>query len=343
MDRGGIVRIPLISVITPVYNVEPYIHDYLDGVLRQTYDNLEIICVDDGSPDRCGNVLDRCAEKDSRLTVIHQQNQGYTCALNRALECLTGQYVCFIDPDDWAEKHMCEALINMALETGAEIAVSNFYRDFPDRRDMMKNAKPIPAIIKSRDEALRCGFEADIYRGFKMYLWNKLFSARFFLAENRGGLGYRMNESMNTGADSLLVTQCFLNANKIAYTPEPLYHYRIREDSIMRSAGFTRRLGFNAALESIASLLEREQIQEEVVKLVKRFHTYYCSQLAEYAYSIADKPHLEFSKAEMHKFLNEYREISAIHPDRVERINRILELELDVSDPPKDESGLKYA
>lgn len=102
--EGG--RAPLISVIVPVYKVEPYIHRCVDSILAQTYTNLEIILVDDGSPDRCGEICDEYAAKDDRIRVIHQENSGVSAARNAGLDHCTGDYIAFVDSDDYIENSM---------------------------------------------------------------------------------------------------------------------------------------------------------------------------------------------------------------------------------------------
>ena len=319
---------PLISIITPVYNVEPYIYDYLNSVLDQTYTNLEIICVDDGSPDHCGKILDEYAKNDLRLKVVHQSNAGYPNAVNCGLDYATGDYIGFVDPDDWVELDFYEKLLYLAQSKDADIVISNYSREYEHTSELVNNTQPIPEVFDGRNNAFIYGFEADVYRGFKMFLVNKLFKSKFFAASENNGLGLRMSTDFITGGDQLLVTECFLKASKFAYTADALYHYRIRENSIMRSSEFSRRLGLNASLERIADLLHQNSFDKEIINLVKRFHTYYCSQLAEFAFSTGDKKNLEFSKEQIRKYLEEYIESCTDHPDRVERINRILDLEL---------------
>ena len=94
---------PVISIIVPVYNVAPFLSRCLDSLVGQTYENLEIICVDDGSTDGSAAILDACAAKDSRIKVIHQENAGVSVARNRGLDAATGEFVTFVDADDWLE------------------------------------------------------------------------------------------------------------------------------------------------------------------------------------------------------------------------------------------------
>lgn len=114
---------PQISVIVPVYNVEPYLRKCLDSIVGQTYENLEIILVDDGSPDHCGAICDEYAAKDSRITVIHQENGGVAAARNVGLRTASGDWLGWVDPDDSIEPDMYEYLLAHALEHGADMAV----------------------------------------------------------------------------------------------------------------------------------------------------------------------------------------------------------------------------
>jgi glycosyltransferase involved in cell wall biosynthesis len=320
---------PLISVITPVYNVEPYIKEFIDSVLNQTYKNLEIICVNDASPDNCSAILDEYASRDPRLIVIHLcENTGCSAATNCGLDRAKGDYITFADPDDWIEFDYYERAVSLAENSHADIVITNFYREYPDRSEIMENAETIPVIFSDKSAAFRYGFEADIFRGFKMFHWNKLFRSRFFAEKELGGMCLRMDQDLITGADVLMVSECFLNANSFAYSHEAFHHYRIRENSAMRSGDFSHRLGLNKALERIADTLEQNAFDESVIGLVKRFHTYFSSQLAEYAYSIGDMKGLEFSKRLINRYLSEYYQTSSQHIDRLKRINRIIGLTL---------------
>lgn len=103
---------PLISVIVPVYNVEQYIHQCVDSILSQTYKNLEIILVDDGSPDNCPAICDGYARNDDRVKIIHQENGGLSAARNSALDLCTGEYIAFVDSDDWIESNAYEEMMS---------------------------------------------------------------------------------------------------------------------------------------------------------------------------------------------------------------------------------------
>ena len=110
---------PLISVIIPVYKAEKHFRKCMDCIINQTYKNLEIILVDDGSPDKCGQMFDEFAKQDSRIRVIHKENGGQSSARNAALDIMTGDYVGFVDSDDWIETDMYQHLYNLILDYNA--------------------------------------------------------------------------------------------------------------------------------------------------------------------------------------------------------------------------------
>ena len=112
---------PLISIIIPVYKVEPYLRNCLDSIVNQTNRNLEIILVDDGSPDKSGDICDAYAAADERIIVIHQNNQGVSAARNAGLDIAKGDYILFVDSDDWIEQETCEAVLDLALKNNADL------------------------------------------------------------------------------------------------------------------------------------------------------------------------------------------------------------------------------
>lgn len=117
---------PIISIIVPVYKVENYLQKCIDSILAQTFRDFELILVDDGSPDRCPELCDAAAEKDSRIRVIHQKNGGLSAARNAGLDAARGGWIAFVDSDDAIEPEMYEALHDSAVKENADVAVCNF-------------------------------------------------------------------------------------------------------------------------------------------------------------------------------------------------------------------------
>ena len=125
---------PKISVIVPVYKVEPYLRKCLDSIAGQTYQNLEIILVDDGSPDSCGSICDEYAVQDKRVRVIHKENGGVSSARNAGLAAATGDWIGWVDSDDWIEPDLYSYMLEKVREYGADIAVCSRTEVYPDRK-----------------------------------------------------------------------------------------------------------------------------------------------------------------------------------------------------------------
>ena len=157
-----------ISVIVPVYKVEPYLRKCLDSIVNQTYRNLEIILVDDGSPDNCGRICDEYAERDNRIRVIHQKNGGVSSARNEGLKIASGDWIGWVDSDDWIEPDMFEYLLENAKKSKADIAVCSRKEWYKDRCILRKWEKD---ILLNTEEALRQLLE-DVQ--MQNYLWDKL-------------------------------------------------------------------------------------------------------------------------------------------------------------------------
>lgn len=173
---------PLISVIVPVYNVEKYIHRCVDSILGQTYTNLEVILIDDGSPDKCGEICDEYASADARVKVIHQENAGLSEARNAGLDICTGDYVAFVDSDDYIEVNMYEKLLVALIENEADISICQWQYELPDGLQVVDLNK-VDTGIYGKKTAVK--FAEYFYRGqyeggVVCAAWNKLYKRCVF-------------------------------------------------------------------------------------------------------------------------------------------------------------------
>ena len=142
---------PLITVIVPIYHVEKYLHRCVDSILNQTYENLEIILVDDGSGDACSSICDEYAGRDSRIVVIHKENGGLSDARNAGIEIAKGQYLAFVDSDDYIHKDMYKILMKEILESNAEVSICS-YKYVYDNKEKEIVCYPYPAGIMEHPE-----------------------------------------------------------------------------------------------------------------------------------------------------------------------------------------------
>lgn len=164
----------LISIIIPVYKTEPYLRRCLDSVVGQTCESIEIILVDDGSPDGCGKICDAYAAADSRVKVIHQQNRGLSVARNEGLKIASGDYFGFVDSDDWIDADMYEALYQGAMQHGADIAICGYY--FVDG-DKYKEIKEDNTTLYGREDAMHYLL---LDEKITNHAWNKLYKKELF-------------------------------------------------------------------------------------------------------------------------------------------------------------------
>ena len=218
---------PKISVIIPVYNVEKYLEKCIKSVISQEYKNLEIILVNDGSTDKSGEICDNYKLIDDRIKVMHKKNGGLSDARNCGLDNARGEYIAFLDSDDWIDKKLYSSLYNIINKYDADIAICNFKKVYKENEELNNIHSE---FIYSNVEVLE-NILSKI--GTQMIVsWNKLYK-REVLKNMRFPVG-KIHE------DEFLTPMILYKANRIVYTEKELIYYRQRENSIMGS-GFTNR------------------------------------------------------------------------------------------------------
>lgn len=216
-----------VSIILPIYNVEEYISECLDSIVNQTYHNLEIILVDDGSPDNSGSICDEYQQKDDRIVVVHKQNAGVSAARNTGLELATGSYIAFADPDDWLEPDMIEKMVSALKQRQADIAFCRFHTEImPEEKQYLY--LPIEETYGDGNHALCQMVQALAYGTM---VWNKLFTRNTIF---KGNSYTKFDESLKCGEDEVWLVEVVQNAKKVAYLKEELYYWRVRENSAFR-------------------------------------------------------------------------------------------------------------
>lgn len=211
---------PLVSVIVPVYKVEPYLERCLGSLVNQTLKEIEIIVIDDGSPDRCGEICDFYAARDERFRVVHQENRGLSAARNVGIDLAQADYLMFVDSDDWVDPEYCRLPYEAALRYSVDMVI--FQYTIVKNGNQLLKLQGVGEGILSRDEAMRI-----LFHGPAVAVWNKLYHRKLF-AEKRFLAG-RLCEDLE------LTHRIVYAADAIVFLKACLYYYQIREGSITQS------------------------------------------------------------------------------------------------------------
>ena len=280
----------MISIIVPVYNVEQYLRKCLDSIINQTYRDLEILIIDDGSTDGSGEICNEYAAFDHRLQVIHQNNKGLSEARNSGIDIATGDYILFVDGDDWIESNTVECLYQACLDHNAEVSCCGHYKEFADRTT-------VHSLVTSKKEYEGEEITVPAMKGsFAHYAWEKLWKRSLF-EEFRFPSGMQFEDVATTW-------KLFLRCNKVVCIPDVLFHYTYRKDSI----GNTKTMK-NLA-DRWAAFKERYDMMSDKSDELKRICTMGCLQTIGYTwrwlYIVKDRDEKKLN--EMREFLKNNRE-----------------------------------
>ncbi len=286
---------PLISVIVPVYRVEEYLERCVKSILSQTYKNLEVILVDDGSPDQCPAICDACAEKDARVKVIHQENKGLSGARNAGIDAASGEYLAFVDSDDYVSPHFIEELYQLLQDTGCAIGQCRFSYVKGD------------GLVEEGDSAF-C-----IYRGESLMeqlygpeekatcfvvAWNKLYRAELF---KETGIRYpegRIHE------DEATTYRLFHEAKKLAFLERALYGYYTENGGSITSVFSAKRLQWLTAHEERIAFFKKNGYE----KLLPAAYRKLCDACITFYFRCTEQvKDAEELKKELRKRLETYR------------------------------------
>ncbi|MGD6776285.1 glycosyltransferase family 2 protein [Sutcliffiella horikoshii] len=214
----------VVSIVVPIYNVERYINRCVDSLLSQTYSNLEIILVNDESPDNCPEICEEYSKIDNRVKVIHKKNGGLSDARNAGMEIANGDYIIFIDSDDYVEQNMVEKALNAAESSNSEVVIWSFFADYVD-----ENENLLKSIISDHKPGV---FSRDDFKDLKIekklignlgYAWNKMYN-RHFLNENN----FKFTKGLSLVEDIVFNSSVLSICKKIVFIGDPLVHYMQR-------------------------------------------------------------------------------------------------------------------
>jgi len=215
---------PTLSIIVPVYNVEEYLCECIDSIINQTFRDFELILVNDGSTDNCGMICDSYAQIDSRVRIIHQENKGLSNARNTGIDIAKGQYIAFVDSDDFVDSNMYEIMVRELSERNIDMVVCGV-NPFRDNQYKKSNYTVNKEIVLSKDQC----FEMILSAGdiITTYAWNKVYKKEIFL-------NIRYPEGKHY-EDIFVITDILSECDSVFVTSLKLYNYRKREGSITSS------------------------------------------------------------------------------------------------------------
>ncbi|WP_049962657.1 glycosyltransferase [Ruminococcus sp. HUN007] len=236
----------LISVIVPVYKVEKYLDRCIDSIVNQTFKDIEIILIDDGSPDNCSKMCDEWGERDSRIVVIHQENQGLSAARNSGIRIAKGDYFTFVDSDDWISPTMISDLYEIINKHDADISICNFIRT--DRKMNKEDSEDSKELVYSQEEFMKLIMRINGNRCIH-YAWGKLYKRKVIDFDEHYPVGM-LNEDVEGMFKAVIQSQKIVETNKIGY------YYFNNTESISRTKFGINFLSLHEVWNRILSLAE---------------------------------------------------------------------------------------
>lgn len=284
---------PSISIIIPAYNTEKYLDKCITSVCRQTFEDLEVIIINDGSTDQTGNIADDWAQRDSRVRVVHTPNGGVAEARNIGLRHAQGRYIGFVDSDDWVEPEMFEKLVEAAQQDAADIAICGHVRETDDGV-LMRLRQPV------KESAVWTGHQALVkllldYK-IRAYLWDKLYKKELFK-----GLTFPEGRLFE---DQQVLHKVFEKASKVSYISQPLYHYVQRGGSILGAKNLTTDVEYLRSQLNLFLYVEDSDLFSKAERLVLR--SYFGSNLLGAFRDLQKKPSQE-ARQEEAKLLSNFK------------------------------------
>lgn len=225
------------SVIVPIYKVEKYLNKCIDSILKQTFQDFELILVDDGSPDKCPKICDEYAKKDKRVRVIHKENAGLVAARNTGIKEAKGDYICYVDGDDWISENLLQTVWSKAVSKyDVEMVVYSAVRQFTDTQEQIP--KSVPEGLYNKDKLRSDVYPYMMYDSRKPFCtglifpvaWNKIFKRDFLLKH------YCQEERIRMGEDNAFVFECLYAAENVFFCDDILYIYnQLNVESMVHS------------------------------------------------------------------------------------------------------------
>lgn len=315
---------PLVSIILPIYNTAPYLSRCLDSIIGQTYRELEIICVDDGSTDQSGAILDEIKKGEGRLKVIHTEKRGVSAARNLALASATGDYIGFVDSDDYIDEKMYENLVDLITTNNVDFVICGYYMVDEKTITRAVNKEKVPERQMDRSEALYYIYKRDEYKAVAGYLWNKLFR-RELIKSKQGKQLIKFDEELDIGEDIVFLAEVCRHVKNVWYTEKALYYYYQRHNSAVHdSIRQLKGMSWSTAYEKVIRIYEDMNVPLDLLNIIRRMYVYRCGRLLEIAIHYNDITRARILKCNIKKYLPHYVETNIEHIDRLKWIVDLL-------------------
>lgn len=261
---------PLLSVIIPVYNSEKTIIKCLNSVVTQTLEEIEIIIINDGSTDETLSLIMDCAKSDSRIKVINNKNQGQGLSRNEGLRLAQGEYVTFIDSDDWIEPEMFEIMLDCAQKTGVDVVQCEFLQVYennkkPQKSCIVENLKSNKVKVSESNIYKLVDYKESVIMALSNFAWGRIYK-KDFIIKNKIEFS-----SGFIGEDKAFSIECKILANGIACINKPLYNYYIRSNS-----SSSKSIDAIAIMDSIRYVLDKHQLFNELKESFYKYANYLC-------------------------------------------------------------------
>ena len=311
----------VLSVILPIYNTVDYLDRCLDSICNQTYSNLEIICIDDGSTDGSQHILDKYAKNDNRIIAIHQKNGGESNARNVGLSLATGDYIAFCDCDDWLEPDMYQKLVHAIECNKVDLAACGYSFEYDNHREIPVNKKPVKDGMFSRTSLFEYVYKRDSYKAVTSWIWCKLFKREILVYNGKLLL---FDENVRFGADLLFFIMAASNIESACYVQEPLYHYYQRSTSTSHTSNLDIAYDIVDVYIRMIKWCQAKNIETDIIPWLQRFTVYRASLVAEQAIEKKDSFMLNKCQKVMKRYKDVYIETNMEYPERLERYNRLM-------------------
>lgn len=311
-----------VSVIIPIYKVEKYLQKCLDSIVNQTYQNLEIILVDDGSPDTCPQICDEYAEKDDRIKVIHKQNEGASIARNFGLDVATGEYVYFLDADDWIDADAIETLVN-ASGGNLDCVGFNFIKEYDDLSQIQDSTLWQEAIYEGENyfSILRrsVGLVEDELKYLQQMnafavIWSKLYKKEII---DKNNIRFVDIKKLGSFEDGLFNIEFFSYATSFRYIDKAMYHYR--KNNALSVAGGYKFDFYEKQKTQLAGIRDLVKIEDE--KILKAYHNRIAFMAMEYCLNaIKGKGAFKEKRQEIKQIFQDKEYVSALKSFSIKQI-----------------------